>query len=505
MRFEIRETVQTPDPEMVLRALEMCSRELSNDVERYGDRITLRGLGPSPRSKNKHDMTVFCVNAEDDQTVIQGEVNFQASALLGETPQQDVMKSKLEDLFEQMKAQIHLDTLRVTAYSAARRSAATSTATSVAENPSDAHEEETHRSMVGEDEVAPSISPETWMEALDTEPHSVWAAAALLSETELVAEPRQCVESPQNEEPEDSVSAAPHPASEVKEEPAAKSSPENTLELEEAIEPPQPVAVHQVAQPEPVAVAPLAEEPTWVARIPIAQRREMPEERKSESKQIALWLIALAVLLSSVVGAYFYYLSYRGTSAPASPVATQSTGATANAVPDANTVPAADAAPAVDAEKMEAASPAKTTASQGSEVEPVTSGPELKQWLQSWAAAMRTRDANAQAAFYADTLDRYLNQRKVGKGAVLRDREATNRMRKGLWTVKMEDIVIERKTSTQAEVKLVKHFIDEPEQAEIQESFVPSRLTLKRIDGRWKITSEQDLPALSVTPWPSRR
>ena len=114
---------------------------------------------------------------------------------------------------------------------------------------------------------------------------------------------------------------------------------------------------------------------------------------------------------------------------------------------------------------------------------------------------MRTKDANAQAAFYANTLERYLNQRNVGREAVLRDREATNRMRKGLWTVKMEDIVIEQQTESEAEVRLVKHFMDEQETSEILESFVPTRLTLKRLDGEWRITSEQDLPSLSVTPW----
>jgi len=114
---------------------------------------------------------------------------------------------------------------------------------------------------------------------------------------------------------------------------------------------------------------------------------------------------------------------------------------------------------------------------------------------------MQTRDANAQASFYADKLDRYLDQRNVGRAAVLRDREATNRMRKGLWTVKIEDIVIERQTDSEAEVRLMKHFIGEPEQSEILESFVPTRLTLKRIDGQWKITSEQDQPTISVSPW----
>jgi hypothetical protein len=35
---------------------------------------------------------------------------------------------------------------------------------------------------------------------------------------------------------------------------------------------------------------------------------------------------------------------------------------------------------------------------------------------------------------------------------------------------------------------------------EIMESFVPTRLTLKRTDGGWRITSEQDLPGYSAAP-----
>src|SRR5271170_896188 len=125
MRFEICETVLTPDQEMVLRALETCSREVSSNVVRYGDRITLQGLGPSPRAKNVRDTTVFRVNAEDDKTIINGEVIFQASALLGDRPQGDVVRSKLEELFNQMKAQIDLDAKR------AMRGGATSPNTTV--------------------------------------------------------------------------------------------------------------------------------------------------------------------------------------------------------------------------------------------------------------------------------------------------------------------------------------------------------------------------------------
>ena len=174
------------------------------------------------------------------------------------------------------------------------------------------------------------------------------------------------------------------------------------------------------------------------------------------------------------------------------PVAAPAVGVAPNPVPKLDKRQAAEAIPTKPAPL-----PESTPLS-------ATSSAELKLWLQNWAASMRTRDANAQAAFYADTLDRYLDQRNVSKEAVLRDREATNRMRKGLWTVKMEDIVIERQTGSEAEVRLVKHFMDEQETSEILESFVPTRLTLKRLNGEWKITSEQDQPSLQVSPWKNK-
>jgi hypothetical protein len=133
-------------------------------------------------------------------------------------------------------------------------------------------------------------------------------------------------------------------------------------------------------------------------------------------------------------------------------------------------------------------------------VNPAVQVADVNTWLVNWAAAMRTRDSNAQAAFYADTVDQYVGKYDVSRDVVQRDREATIRMRKGLWTMKMEKVVIERQTKSEAEIRLVKHFIDEPVPSEIMESFVPTRLTLKRIDGSWRITSEEDLPGASGAP-----
>jgi ketosteroid isomerase-like protein len=468
MKFEIRETVQNPDPEMVLRALEMCSQEVSSDVVRHGDEITLRGMGPSPRSKNKNDTTVFHVHVENGETVILGEVNFQASALLGDSSQEDVMRSKLVDLFEQMRAQIQLDTLRVATYAAARKSAA---GTAVVDRSG---ERRIDRARALETEKTSPVVPETSIEAMTAAPESGWGAAALVAEPQATASPEQSAESGYSNDKPQAVEASKKPFAAYGEE----------VDTED-----------RVAQPKLEVEPDLAEEPTWAARTP-PYRLLLEDDRMSGWKRFVLWTMALVVLVAVAGGGYYYWLLHRTASSPVVAV-TPAVGVAANPVHKSLPNPATKA----ETRKAGETSSAPVAPSPDTTAESAASSADLKPWLQDWAASMRTKDANAQAGFYADTLDRYLNQRNVGRDAVLRDREATNRMRKGLWTVKMEDIVIERQSGSEADVRLVKHYMDEQETSEILESFVPTRLTLKRLNGKWKITSEQDLPSLSVTPW----
>jgi hypothetical protein len=513
MRFEIHETVQTPDPEVVLRALEMCSREVSSDVVRFGDRITVRGLGPSPRSKNKHDTTVFCVNAENNETVIQGEVNFQASALLGETSQQDVVRSKLDDLFEQMKAQIQLDSLRVAAYAAARRSAS-STATAVVDRSKETNATELRELEQPREKMASSMAPETLMEAMTAAPDAGWGATALVAEPREVSQPDQRTEFRYRhiEEPKDDVARVQHRPAEVKDGRESAIFSAEPFESERPKEAEQVLAKENVVDPTSAVESELAEEPTWTARTPPPPpyRLRVEEDRTSVWKKFVLGATVMVILLALAGGAFYLYWSHRDLSAPPASIAAKPLPLPADPMPtsELSKVPEpppakvlAPSGPIAEPPTNSAEPPTKGAEPPTNSAEPPTNSAELKLWLQGWAASMRTKDANAQAAFYADKLDRYLDQRNVGRSAVLRDREATIRMRKGLWTVKMENIVIERQTASEAEVRLMKHFIDEPEESEILESYVPTRLTLKRINGQWKITSELDQPTISVTPW----
>ncbi len=732
MRFEICETVPTRDQEMVLRALETCSREVSNNVVRYGDRITLQGLGPSPRARNVRDTTVFRVNAEDDKTIINGEVIFQASALLGDQPQGDVVRSKLEELFNQMKAQISLDAKRATHFDAALPDAvdafvathasenrsvvtlaperewetiseipepgladAVAIAESVTAIGSEQRTEPDHTGLsnpnagaepgaeldrnvwlddlfkqmkaqfeldeklathveaaasiaapqpdtraatnslaapdiseradgetatdryqkimnpsseagepavaeaatVPESELASGLEKDTeaegiasleksfgveqgiegrrserdqdfdlkenaWLDelfnrmnaqiereekieaedgvaaasigavlppatdAMDTvlaedaslasikeaiaagalaaEPETLDAPLKSMPgdetpivETELTAASQQTSESEHGAkfEPvavvEQSVDLKRTPESEISSEPEQKVEPVQTASLEKNVEAVQaPTAKPSVDPGKDVWLSELKE----VIESDLHIRRRVEEgvtgdvEETSPRKRLAMWVSAVAVLLLLAAGGYSLYRPRLNTAVPSAQAIEQPTAITTNPMP------AAEPSPPVDA-KPQALPP-----TQSQIVNPAVQVADVRNWLENWAAAMRTRDASAQAAFYADTVNQYVGKYDVSNDAVLKDREATIHMRKGLWTMKMEKVVITRQTKSEADVQLVKHFIDEPGPSEILESFVPTRLTLKRIDGSWKITSEQDLPASSPAP-----
>jgi hypothetical protein len=109
VRFRTIETVQVEDSERVLAVLEQRLRAMVSNVEREGNRITLLGLGPSSRAINRHDTTVIDVWAEDGVTNIGADVNFQASAFLAATSQEEIMRLKLERLFDETREQLHLE------------------------------------------------------------------------------------------------------------------------------------------------------------------------------------------------------------------------------------------------------------------------------------------------------------------------------------------------------------------------------------------------------------
>ena len=80
---------------------------------RNGRRITVRGLGPSQRTMNRNDIALVEVANENQHTVIRADITYQASALLGGTPQDDLVRSKLDRVLERVKMELRTQSVRV--------------------------------------------------------------------------------------------------------------------------------------------------------------------------------------------------------------------------------------------------------------------------------------------------------------------------------------------------------------------------------------------------------
>ncbi len=113
--------------------------------------------------------------------------------------------------------------------------------------------------------------------------------------------------------------------------------------------------------------------------------------------------------------------------------------------------------------------------------------------VQEWEAAMGSSDAAAQAAFYADPVERYFLRHNVSKDQVVADKQAAIDKRRGTWAVKMEQVKVTRPDDAIAKVRLIKHFAVRQDGRLTSEWFIPSQLQLNRLEGKWRITSERDL------------
>lgn len=436
MRFQTNEAVAVQDPELVLRALETCLRDVSSEVARHGDQITLHGLGPSPRAVNLQDTTVLSVSAEDDKTIINADVSFQASSVLGDVSQDEVVREKLEQVFDQMRMQIDLES---------KRAAAASSSSSPADLPTSAN--------------ASVVAPA--------------AAASIAPSTSSTA-------------------------------PAAVAAVETMEEPEEIPEAAVPFSTQRDAKVH------WDESASLVAML----RRDMHEDEfVPVDSNGRIWVI-FAVIAFVLLAAGFYLLRFRNhsvalpwtASATQQPVASPSP-ASATPQPVASPSAANVAQPPVATPAAPSASPAAgertvtriDAATIGRPPDtPALPAPKLadpKVWLEGWAAAMRSRDAVAQASFYADPVNQYIDRRNVSNAAVVQAKRADIGRRQGSWTFSANDVVVENKTPSEATVRLVKHYMVEAAPSQVSEIAVNTRMQLKVVNGQWKITSEQELHA----------
>jgi hypothetical protein len=378
MRFEFKETVQTSDHERVLRTLERCLQDVSTEIARAPRQITFRGLGPSSRVMNPKDTTVIVLEVENNNTIIDVHVNYQASSLLGETAQDEIVRQKLDCIFQQMKAR-----------------------------------------LAAEEDLTTEL-PNDNIRALATlDPPEIQATTnhqLTLSETPIMTD-------------------------------IVDDSAMDQSESE------SPAHLPSELQPKPLF----------------------------QGKQIGKSTYAIALLLSIMVA--FVTVRRVGTMR-ATPETELVIQPIAKSVNDRNSNRVAESVSGKAKQLLQDSS--------GSRFDNHADDPHV--WLMGWVAAMRSRDAAAQASFYADPTDRYLNDLHVTRYTLLNARRTAIANRRGLWTIKAEKITIKRSNGSSVDVRLVKHSIEQPGDSKIEERFVRTKLILKRVSGSWKITSEREMP-----------
>jgi ketosteroid isomerase-like protein len=249
-----------------------------------------------------------------------------------------------------------------------------------------------------------------------------------------------------------------------------------------------------IAKPKPVAVAKPKPKPKLVA---VARPRvKVPVEMKREAER---WVAnALSGLDEKEPGTW---RRVGWTAAAVGLVAIVIFGA--RDLVNMDKMPDTDASPvtvsAMTSTPVSSPSPASTTAAApktASAPEPKPSLPDESddpaEVVKKWERAMQSRDAAAQAAFYADTVGRYFLRNNVRNDAVLADKQAEIDQRKGSWTIKMDRVKVDRQGDA-VTVSLVKHFTMQGNGEPASEWFVPTQLKLKHEDGQWRIVSERAL------------
>jgi hypothetical protein len=421
----------TPDVEMVLRVLEWSLRDVSIETVRDGQRITVRGLGPSQRTMNRNDIAVVDVATEDHQTVVRADITYQASALLGTAPQDELVRSKLDRVLDRVRMELGTKSLPgVASWSA-----------------------ELMGSQGGE--VPEVVNPVEFEHYLEPE---------MGGRREQFAEPAVEAEPVHEVEPV------------VEAEPVCESEPE-VVAVENA---PVTSRVESIAVEadvgKPAAVV-ASHVPERGDEVPIFQSFH-PEEETKTPKRWGL-LATLACMLAAVglfvAWPYLVGLVHERMN-PSSTVAEEK---------------AAVGGPEVAKHAADAQMPDANSVIARNEAIHKESDPRV--WLESLADAMRGQDAGEQALFYADPVEHYALKSNVSNADVWLDKKNAIQSRSKVWTVNLEDVVIEPRPDESLRVRLTKHYTSgQVEGGKVSEQYIHSQLKLKKIDGQWKITSEQN-------------
>jgi ketosteroid isomerase-like protein len=518
LKFHMLEAVPDRDPDSVLRAMEEGLREVSIEVVREGHTITLAGLGPSPRARNRRDRTVIDVSAEDGTTTIAVDVTYQASAFLGETSQDAVVRAKLDRVFDQMRDRLGLEHSPA---SIEKRSETARFVPKPAELPTlrfaaRGPEEPVPAVAVAPTSEPPQIAPPPSVEAVLPQAQGNEPVEATASQTDqnAIEEPVREIEG-----------VAPVKAEETGTEKTEESAVEQVEEI--AAEKTDGPAVEKIEEPSlaPVASAaapPERKESETVTEIATASAAERDKKRVPSARPTRRFLlpevhsapISIAAFDDAESQPSFSVSTRAASEAPRlnfSSLAEEETkgsrmlrwSAWAAAIvvlvlaPAAwlylprNSGNAAEPAPVQTATPAASAQPAPVQLPPqppppGSEEDPAAA-------VKDWESAMQSSDAAKQAAFYADPVDRYFLRHNLSNADVLADRQTQVANRKDGWMVAMERVRVKQQPDTTVTVRFVKHFTIHQDGKLTSEWFVPSQLLLKRDDGRWQITSERDM------------
>ena len=496
MHFELTTTVEEVSSERVLGCLEIHLRAVAAEVVHAEGKLTALGIGPSPRVVNRKDTTVVAAQQVDGATVLSIDVTFQASALLGAMSQDSIVEGKIEGALLEMRRELGLPVYGaglIERIGAPVEKPVPEGIVPVAEVMTDRMvdvEEPVAAVILAEPEpVAVPVhvplaeaEPELTMEpvlvaAVELAPvaEMVPVEAAAVAADTVAVEPAVAVEgaAPAVTAPVPGVAAGIKLRGKTRRTEARRRVPPASS----PVIPPVTVPIGSVRSSSGSRAVFRAESLPELPVVVVDETEVKPPRRVGTFVALTVVLLLLAGTLGyELLPRAWTELHYRaleqrvdsllGRTPVAAPVTPEPT-----AVVDAEPDPAAEAALKLAKEH----------------------DPDVTVRVQDWADAMRSRDAAAQASFYADPVERYFLQSNVSNAEVLKQKQADIQARPNLFTVKIEDVVVEKQSDTEVVLRLVKHYITQASVgAAPLERLVRSRLRLKRIDDEWKIVEERD-------------
>ncbi len=524
MKFELTESIAVANPDRVLQVLERHLHAVAGDVEFEGDKLVAYGIGPSPRTINRRDVTVIGAQLVAGETLLRIDVNYQASALLGNMPQDGIVRSKIEGAIDEMRGELSVWKPRTPV----QEIDAPAYSSEVKDSFEAASTQQEQRKFEGTSEPMPFApysfasprfgpAPEPAAPVLPVEPATQPVRS---QEVQQVIAAHDLAQSEKILEVAPAIAITPEavsvlPAESMPVSDAAETTPAVTpvrqpIRLSKSKRkigrrPQADTAGDEKAKSGVMALTPAPQQPVVTPSEVSLQslvRSQGSDVESADRTKRGSWVLAAGVtfvLILALIAAGFVLRD-------ALPFPEPWKVMMANWQVQANDQIVAIKAK-IKGERPVVPAPAPVLTPPLEEAKPDTvTDPEVMVrpqtnvylWLQDWAAAMRSEDPVAQASYYADSVDRYLTDTAVTQAFVEQQKKADIENRQGLWTIKVEHMYVQRQAASEAQVKVVKHRIVQNPDGKVVESLTKTRLRLVRVhagsaDATWKIAEEEDL------------